>query len=490
MSPKGHKIFELNRLKYLVISCVCISLAMSLSGCANVKPYSLADVPFTQADPRIDGRATDLPEWESSARLPDIFFAGPASRAGFYYFQSRMGWTATSVGSNAIMTYPGHVFGVAHDIVGSRDPDNILHHFQVDDDHDWNSFEFFVPSGKATIWVFDNVDDPDDRNWLPYAEGLDQSRFIPEGAGENLIDDRGFIARLNDDPSTDVHWFEGTPEPGDPSWEWRDWHFVFGRHHFGTSFQDVGLDTDPENAVPHEVYEFYAYNPRFDPSASGGGEPPPWCIWWEWETTTEKKSKKVIVIKDGSPRRATLTQTFQRKKPVLRGQFWLHFLPPELTDYRGALSLSELVLTQLDAVLETTEVTENARLELKKARAAFEMAFQKGLSGNDYAILFQQLDSAYEHLDRAKSAGMSTRTVADIEIQALSAVATFAAEKAMAIDAAGLPIENSTLQDLYGGLYEFGRKVNAMADGASKPTPDRAAEAIKPVFKTLSSAGR
>lgn len=487
---KRQKLFDLQQLKYFAISCVCISLVMSFLGCANVKPYSLADVPITQADPRVDGRATDYQEWERAARLPDIFYAGPASRAGFYYFQSRIGWNATSVGSNASTNYPGHVFGVAHDIVGSRDPDNILHHFQVDDDHDWNSFEFSVPSGKAMIWVFDNVDEPDDSTWLPSAEGLDQSRLIPEGNAKNQIDDRGFIARLNDDPSTDVHWFEGSPEPGDTSWAWRDWHYVFGRHHFGKSFQDVGLDTDPENDVPHEVYEFYAYNPKLDPGGPGDGEPPPWCIWWDWVTVTEKRSKRVIVIKDDSPTRATLTQTFKRKKPVLRGQFWLHFLPPEFAEYRGAISLGELVLAQLDGVLESAELTENARIEIQEARAAFDLAFKKGFSDNDYDMLFQKLDSGFDHLDQAKSAGMAARIVADIEVQALSAVATFAAEKAMAIDAAGLPIENSTLQDLYGGLYEFGRKMNAMGDGASQPTPDKAAEAIKPVFKKLSTGRR
>ncbi len=474
-------------LKYFVISLFSISLIIFLQGCATVKPFSLADVPVTQVDPRVDGKATDLPEWENAARLPDIFYAGPASRAGFYYFQSRIGWTAVSVGSNASTNYPGHVFAVAHDIVGSRDPDNILHNFQVDDDHDWNSFEFSVPSGKATIWVFDNVDEKDDSGWLPFADGLDRSHLIPEGTSNNKIDDRGFIARLNDDPSTDVHWFEGEPEPGDASWVWVDWHYVFGRHHFGTSFQDVGLDTDPENAVPHEVYEFFAYNPKLDPNGPGDGEPPPWCIWWDWVTTTEKKSKKVIVIKDGSPRRATFTQTFQRKTPILRGQFWLHFLPPDFTDYRGAVSLGEIVVNQLDMVLENTDLTEKAQIEVNNARDAFNTAFNKGFISNDYNILFQEFDSAYSHLDQAKSAGMHPNIVADIEIQALSAVATFAAEKIIAIDAAGLPIESSTLQDLYGHLYEFGREINAMADGASQPTPRKAAKTIEPLFMKLSS---
>jgi hypothetical protein len=361
-----------------------------------------------------------------------------------------------------------------------------LHHFQVDDDHDWNSFEFSVPNGKATIWVFDNVDEPDDSTWLPHAEGLDQSRLIPEGSGMNQIDDRGFIARLNDDPSTDVHWFEGTPEPGDAAWDWRDWHYVFGRHHFGTSFQDVGLDTDPENNVPHEVYEFYAYNPRLDPNDPGDGEPPPYCIWWDWVTTTEKRSKTVIVIKDGSPRRATLTQTFKKKKPVLRGQFWLHMLPPEITHYKGAASLGDLGLAQLDAVIENAEINADARNEIREARAAFATALDQGFRGNDYDTLFQQLDSVYEHFDQAKAAGMQARVVADIEIQVLSVVATFAAEKVMAIDAAGMPIESPVLRDLYGTLYDFGRKVNAMGDGAAQPTPDVALQSIKPFFEKLS----
>lgn len=506
MFPKGNGKFEIKRLICYLESCACIALVVALWGCQNVKPFSLADVPFTQIDPRIDGRATNRAEWEGAVRLPDIFFAGPTSRAGFYYFQSRMKWKATSVGSNAVTTYPGHVFGVAHDIVGSSDNDNILYRFQVDDKHDWNSFEFVVPSGKATIWVFDNEDDQDDRKWLPYAENLDRSQLIPEGAGGNKIDDRGFIVRLNDDPTTDVHWFEGKPEPGDPSWDWSDWHYVFGRHHFGTSFQDVGIDTDPENAVPHEVYEFFAYDPNLTPGGGGGGgggagtgtgtgpgapKPLPWCIWWEWETVTKKKSRRVIVIKDGSPTRATLTQTFKSKKPVLRGQFWLHYIPPEFGSYKGALSLGEIVSTQFDKVMENVELTEKVLLELKEARLSFEMAFQKGFVDNDYNIMFKQLYSAYDHLDRAKVAGMNPRVVADIEVQALSAVATFAAEQTMAIDAAGLSVEDQTLQDIYRGLYDFGRMMSAMADGALEPSPGSAVQTLEPAFQTLKrSAGR
>lgn len=481
-----------------------VALAL-VSGCTqigdripdpNEPPFSLANVPFTDVDPLIDGRATDHAEWRNAERLPDIFFAGPASRAGFYYFQSRLGWRATSLRSNAEATYPGHTLFVAHDIVGSSDPANMLNQFQIDHDRDWNSFEFLVPGGRATIWVFDDEDDPDDGDWLPFAEGLDRSALIPEGSAPNLIDDRGFVARLNDDPRTDVHWFEGMPEPGDAAWDWRDWHYVFGRHHFGTSFQDVGLDRDPENAVPHEVYEFIAYTtpwPDGDVGGSGGGggpaEPPKWCIWWDWVTVTEKRARDVIVIKDGTPRRAELIQTVDRRVPILRGQFWLHFPFPRLLGDPGGLGLGELALNQLDLAMETMELSQNARLELGEARAAFASAFDDGLAARDNAALFEQLDAGYAHLDRAKAAGADVVPLANFEIQALSAVATFAAERAMALDEAGRPIDDPVLRDAYVGLYEFGRSVNAMADGADVPAPRDAARKLKRVFNALAGAG-
>lgn len=478
-------------------ACMTSALLALLSGCAIVPisrpnpfvhpdPFSLGEAPFVQTDPLMDGKATSQEEWVNGVRLPDIFYAGPAARAGFYYFESRESWKATSVRTAATTTYPGHTQFIAHDLVGSSDPTSILHRFQLDEDNDWNSFRVVTPSGNVTIWVFDDQDDPDDSDWLPAAEGLDRSRLLTASSG-NQIDDRGFVARLNDDPATDVHWKEGMAEPGDSGWDWDDWYGVFGRHTFGSNFQDAGIDLDPENAIPHEVYEVAAYDPApRDRSVQADGSPAPpdkdpWCLWWEWVTIDVKVERKGWAIKDGSRRPATLTTTEELTVPVLRGDFWLHYPPPQF-QYDTALSLGDLVTAGLDMVIEQTG-SGGARAQLSNARSAFDAAFDEGLGGGDYDLLFDRLDAAYGHLDAAKEAGVSARSLADIEIQALSVVATFGAEQIMAKDDAGLPIDDPVLQELYGALYEFGEAARELSD--SERSARSTLDALEPVFRAL-----
>ena len=471
---------------------VWILLAL-LAGCATSpvsrpnpfvrpNPFSLGEAPFVQTDPRLDGQATSREEWERAVRLPDIFYAGPSARAGFYYFQSRMSWQATSVRTGATATYPEHTLFIAHDLVGSSDPNNILHHFQRDEDHDWNSFQLNTPSGSVAIWIFDDQDDPDDSDWLESAEGLDRSPLV-SGSSANRIDDRGFIARLNGDPATDVHWKEGMDEPGDAGWDWAAWHHVFGRHSFGSSFQDTGIDTDPDNAVPHEVYEVCSYDPApRDRSVQPDGSPAPpdaepWCKWYEWVTEEETDEQEVWAIKDGAIRPATLITTKEVEVPILRGDFWLH-TPFVAFEYQSALSLGALVTAGLDTVMESSGLSAKARAQLAAARSAFDLAFQEGLGDGKYDLLFEQLDAAYGHLDAAKEAGVTSRSLADLEVQALSAVATFGAERAIAMDDAGLSAD-----DAYRALYQFGEVAREL--GASERSARSAVPALEPVFRAL-----
>ena len=467
------------------IVCTCL-----ISGCASAPPpdpFSLAEAPFVQTDPSLDGQATRREEWDGAVRLPDLWFASPTARAGFYYLQSRMDWEATSVQSGARTTYPGLTQFVSHDIIGSGDPDSRLHQFQQDDEGDWNSFDVVTPSGNVKIWVFDDQDTLDDAAWLRGAEGLDRSSLLTGSSG-NRIDDRGWVARANDDPSTDVHWMRGMDEPGDPGWDWDAWHGVFGRHTFGSSFQDTGIDSDPENRVPHEVYEVAVHdpNPR-DRSVQPDGSPPdddakPWCLWWEWVTIDLPVSRPVLAPKDGQMLPATLTTIEEIGFWVLRGDFWLH-LPPPLFEYETALSLAALVTNELDVVIEQTE-SQEARAELGLARSAFNDAFAEGLEGGDYDLLFEQLDAAYGHLDNAKETGATARSVADIEIQALSVVGTFGAEQVIAMDDAGMSMDDPALQELYGALYDFGGAAREVSD--RERTPRSAVGELQPVFRGLS----
>jgi hypothetical protein len=145
----------------------------------------------------MDGKATNNDEWAKALRLPDSYFFGGTPRSGFYYFESKLDWVATSVTTGAHTKYEGTTIFVAHDIIGSSDPRNPLHQFQVDDSRDWNSFEFQTPAGTVRIWVFDDRNAPDDSSWLPFAEGLDNSRLIPERCSARS-DRRSWIHRTGE----------------------------------------------------------------------------------------------------------------------------------------------------------------------------------------------------------------------------------------------------------------------------------------------------
>ena len=52
-------------------------------------PFFLpANIPATDADPLMDGQATDAPEWEDAMRLPDSFFFGTARTNASMYMGS------------------------------------------------------------------------------------------------------------------------------------------------------------------------------------------------------------------------------------------------------------------------------------------------------------------------------------------------------------------------------------------------------------------
>ena len=53
----------------------------------------------------------------------------------------------------------------------------------------------------VTAWVFMDGDAPDDTIWIYDSMGLENSSLIPEPGctGNNMIDDRGFIVRLDND---------------------------------------------------------------------------------------------------------------------------------------------------------------------------------------------------------------------------------------------------------------------------------------------------
>lgn len=469
-------------MKTISYSFVIVFAFIASIASAQNNPFNMLNVPFTDVDPFMDGMATDNPEWARATRVPDTFFFGDVPRSGFYYFQNRLDWEATSVQTDEEEEYPGTTMFVAHDIIGSSDTNNPLHQFQVDDDNDWNSFEFRVPGGKATIWVFDDEDDSDDSDWLPFAEGLDQSSLIPEGTAPNLIDDRGFIARLNDDPSTDVHWFEGLPEPGDPGWDWADWHYVFGRHTFGQSFQDVLLDTDPENAVDHEVYEFCAYQPDWTNPPPPPPPPPPWCIWWDLEEEETITTKWIITIKDGRPVKTKVKVSTKKLVPILRGQFWLHFWDPEVFAVGNPTFVQHgnHILGRLMVIINENPGT--GAMYLNLAGSSLQNAIVQ-LDQGQWQQSLAAIKEAGKFLKSAKKMGVDPRDLLDFETQTLSLFTDEANQWLISLDQQ-LPMDHPGLQAAYAAMNKFG---DTLRKATAKPEKFDAMKTIGALRKVFSA---
>ncbi len=460
----------------VLLAALCAHSAAQLTPNQD-KPFFLpVNLPATDADPVMDGKATDAPEWADGMRLPDSFFFGDAGRSGFYWFERKEDWNAippaTLSADGLGITYPGMTVFVAHDIVGSADPENPLHQFQLDEDRDWNSFDFPVSTGMAKIWVFDGVNDADDSDWLPFSEGLDESSLIPEGTAPDLIDDRGFIARLNDDPSTDVHWFEGDPEPGDAGWDWEAHHFVFGRRTFGQSFQDVGLDPDPENAVDHEVYEACSYRPDFD-----GDDPPPFCLWWELTEEEEVEIKDVLVMKDGTPTKAKVKVTTKKTVPILKGQWWLHWWDDQVfgIGVPNVTTLVTLLGTEMNAAAQGAP--EAAQQDIQFA-ISFLGSFLFLLDAQQYDDAFQVLKFARIHQGRAEKKGLPKLAWLHARVHAISIAYYILVLQFMQLDAFGpaaqadgddnIPITDKELGKVSRAFYAFGKGLQAQAAKGAK----------------------
>ncbi len=256
-----------------------------------------ADSPFVSVDPRVDGRDSFPGEWTAALRQSDAFVdpATLTSPAGFFYYENRTDWTATSSTGN-VATYPGSTFFVAHDIFGAAT--GLFTAFRSNDAGDWNYVKVTMSNGRVVeCWNFAgfvgnapphaDLNEPDDGLWITDAVGLGSSSLIPEGPGPDLIDDRGFIARLDGDPLTDRHWFPGDPEPGDPGWDWDDFHGCFARAGFNQTFQATGTDPDPLHAFDHETYEWCFH-------ASAVSPDPLQCL--EWEVVWVDPPKRAVVF--------------------------------------------------------------------------------------------------------------------------------------------------------------------------------------------------
>ncbi len=271
----------------------------------------------TPYDPVIwDGAATSWQEWAWASRYPNWFNDGLYPNAGFFYDQHKQGWQATSSSGNTAY-YPGIVYFFAHDIEGEPPP-SVFYMFRQRDDNDWNVAEYTFQGLNVKCWVFGGDDAQVDTGWIKLTDGLEDSYLIPEVGGDNLLNDteKSFIVRFNNDPSTDVHWFPGDPEPGDPNWDWSQWYGCFASYGFNNSFYTTGIDPRPGYESDNEVYEwaFYWGHPgdeNYPPdivNLPGIGPAPP--------VLDSLEILKVIV----DPPKDTI---------VFRApDWWIHFMPP------------------------------------------------------------------------------------------------------------------------------------------------------------------
>ncbi len=252
------------------------------------------DAPCADVDPAVDGASSFPGEWSDALAMPDGFtdpFTG-ASPAGYFYYQKRIDWMATSAAGNSD-TYTGSTAFIAHDIYGGAL--GAFAFFRINNPFDWNYVKVERQDGSITeCWNFggfvatptpphgggNDLNEMDDGLWITAAGPLATSVLIPEGPGADLIVDVGFIVRKDEDPSTDRHWLPGMDEPGDPGWDWDMWYGCFARAGFNASFSINADDASPDAALhtdPNEVYEWC-----FHEWAEGG--PPLNCTQWcfEW----------------------------------------------------------------------------------------------------------------------------------------------------------------------------------------------------------------
>jgi len=208
----------------------CLAGLFALVG--QVSAQQALQFPLVDVDPIVneqDGQATFAGEWDSANWVPDLL-----PSLGTMYGEARAGWTATASNPPNQTPYGLITAFILHDLTDMLSQD----------DWDYNSFQITTSGRTVTGWVFGNGNFPDlfDFWWMGGS-----------GLGLPFVDDRGFLVRVNNDPLTDVQWFPGDLEPGDPLFNWTDYHDFFGSYGFNNSAWERGLPNSVDGA--NEVYE-------------------------------------------------------------------------------------------------------------------------------------------------------------------------------------------------------------------------------------------
>ncbi len=239
------------------LSLVAVLLLAVVSTEVHGQVLNFVPVPVDPVVNSGDAQVTTPFEWALASWQLDPGGAG----IGVVYAQARTNWMAHALSGDSL-AYPGRTGFLMHDIS--------VNVTQNEDDYNYFDIYNSLDGAKVSIWCLSNGDMPDDSGWLPQSR-LANSTLIPEGIGNNWIDDRGFVVRVNDDSTTDRHWFPGMPEPGDAVFDWATWYGVFGTSGFNNSAFTNGLPLALDGA--NEIYEL-AIRMR-------DGAAPPECSWME-----------------------------------------------------------------------------------------------------------------------------------------------------------------------------------------------------------------
>jgi hypothetical protein len=214
----------------LYVFYLSVILILILHGIAQ------AQTPDAAGNPRLDGKFTSREEWKN-ARIQVVNF--PAGSEGTWYYQKKKDWKAKS-STNHTAKIKGVTLFAIHDIWSST----------TSEDADYNTFELTLwDNSTITLWIFSGEDEPNDAAWIGNS-----------GINKNSFDDRGFLVRLNRDPSTDRHWSPGDPEPGDSNWDGERCHHVFAWAGFNDTGRTVQKDKNNNASGANEVYEIALMN--------------------------------------------------------------------------------------------------------------------------------------------------------------------------------------------------------------------------------------
>jgi hypothetical protein len=226
---------------YPMVALVMVTILLSLSQVSLAQTPNYWGLPPVNVNPspivnEMDGQASFDGEWNQADWMPDL-----APYNGTYYGQIIANWIATASNPANQTMYPGNTMLEMHD----------LSDLVSQDLWDYNTFQITVNGERITGWIFGNDNNPDNLDYL-WIGG--------SGIGYSSIDDRGFLVRKNDDMTTDIHWFPGDPEPGDPNFDWDTWYGFFGSYGFNNSAWLMGLPNTTNGA--NEVYELAYHGPR------------------------------------------------------------------------------------------------------------------------------------------------------------------------------------------------------------------------------------